>query len=91
MRTMSCTGTPSAMITATSTPASTASSSESVATAGGTKMPLTSAPVSSTASATLLKTGRPRCVAPPLPGVTPPTIVVPVFIASSAWKVACWP
>ena len=79
------------MITATSTPASTASSSESAATGGGTKMPLTSAPVSATASATLSKTGRPRWVVPPLPGVTPPTICVPVFIASSAWNVACWP
>ena len=29
------------------------------------------------ASATELKTGRPRCFWPPLPGVTPPTMLVP--------------
>ena len=29
------------------------------------------------ASATVLKTGRPMWVSPPLPGVTPPTILVP--------------
>jgi hypothetical protein len=91
VRTMSCTGTPSAMITAIWIPASTASSKESVAIAGGTKMPLTVAPVSSTASTTELKTGRPRCVVPPLPGVTPPTTLVPNDIDSSAWKVACCP
>ncbi len=62
-----------------------------MARAGGTKMPVTSAPVSSTASATLLNTGRPRCVVPPLPGVTPPTTLVPNDMASSAWNVACWP
>ncbi len=28
-------------------------------------------------SATELKTGRPRCVFPPLPGDTPPTMLVP--------------
>ncbi len=33
--------------------------------------------VSATASATVLKTGRSRCVLPPLPGVTPPTMRVP--------------
>ena len=35
------------------------------------------APVFSTASATVSKTGRPSTVSPPLPGVTPPTIFVP--------------
>ena len=40
-------------------------------------MTLASAEVRSTASATVSKTGRPRCSLPPLPGVTPPTIRVP--------------
>src|SRR6266567_637782 len=35
------------------------------------------APVLSTASCTVLKIGQPSCVVPPLPGVTPPTILVP--------------
>ena len=35
------------------------------------------APVSRTASATVLNTGHPSCVVPPLPGVTPPTTCVP--------------
>ncbi len=89
VRTMSCTGTPSAITTATRIPASIASRRASTATAGGAKMPDTSAPVSSTASATLLKTGSSRCVVPPFPGVTPPTTFVPCAIASSAWNVAC--
>ena len=72
------------MTTATRMPASMASSSASTATAGGAKMPETSAPVASTASATLLKTGRSRCVDPPLPGVTPATTFVRVAIASWA-------
>ena len=35
------------------------------------------APDLATASATVSKTGRSRCVVPPFPGVTPPTILVP--------------
>ena len=35
------------------------------------------APVSFTASATVLNTAIPSCLVPPLPGVTPPTILVP--------------
>src|SRR5690606_39039778 len=50
-----------------------------------------SAPVSSTASATVLNTGRPRCSVPPLPGVTPPTTLVPYSSICSAWKVPCVP
>ena len=38
---------------------------------------LASQPVLSLASATVSKTGRPRCVVPPLPGEVPPTILVP--------------
>src|SRR5581483_2918444 len=40
---------------------------------GGTKIIVAFAPVAFTASSTVLKTGQPSCVVPPLPGVTPPT------------------
>src|SRR6478735_3289104 len=50
-----------------------------------------SAPVLATASATVLNTGRPRCSVPPLPGVTPPTTLVPYSSICSAWKVPCVP
>jgi hypothetical protein len=49
----------------------------SAAQGGGTKISETSAPVSRTASATELKTGKPSKVVPPFPGVTPPTTRVP--------------
>src|ERR1700761_2036488 len=49
------------------------------------------APVASTASATVSNTGSPRCVEPPLPGVTPPTICVPYASACSEWKLPCDP
>ena len=42
------------------------------------------APVSRTASCTLLKTGQPSWVVPPLPGVTPPTTWVPYAAACFA-------
>ena len=58
-------------------PASAASIAESAANCGGTKSILLSAPVFSTASFTVLKTGFSKCVDPPLPGVTPPTTLVP--------------
>ena len=45
--------------------------------AGGTKITEAVAPVCFTASATVLNTGRPRCISPPLPGVTPPITLVP--------------
>src|SRR6266404_1101750 len=54
-------------------------------------MTLASAPVFSRASATVSNTGRPRCVAPPLPGEVPPTILVPYAIAASEWKVPFLP
>ncbi len=54
----------------------------SAAKGGGTKTSEASAPVASTASRTVLNTGRPRWVAPPLPGVTPPTTLVPWSIMS---------
>ena len=49
------------------------------------------APVCSTASATVLKTGQPSCVVPPLPGVTPPTTLVPYSAQPLAWKVPSLP
>ncbi len=44
-----------------------------------------------TASATVSNTGRFKCLVPPLPGVTPPTILVPYATACSEWKVPCAP
>merc|ERR1711907_27693 len=58
---------------------------------GGAKMTEALAPVSAFASATVLNTGRPRCVFPPLPGVTPPTICVPYAMDCSLWNVPCFP
>jgi hypothetical protein len=49
----------------------------SAANGGGTKISEQFAPAFSRASFTLLKTGNPSCVVPPLPGVTPPTTCVP--------------
>ncbi len=51
---------------------------------GGTKITDALAPVSRTASATVLNTGQPSCVVPPLPGVTPPTTFVPYACACLA-------
>ena len=76
-RIMSSTGMPSVIVTMTRMPASVASRIASAANGGGTKIIVASAPVSSTASCTVLKTGRPMCSVPPLPGVTPPTTLVP--------------
>lgn len=41
-------------------------------------------------SRTVPKTGRSRCVWPPLPGETPPTTLVPYPIVSLAFDVAWW-
>src|ERR1700761_7790958 len=49
------------------------------------------APVAFFASATVSNTGRSRCVVPPLPGVTPPTILVPYAMACSEWNVPWLP
>jgi hypothetical protein len=54
-------------------------------------MRLVSAPAWRTASFTVLNTGRSRWRVPPLPGVTPPTTLVPYAIISRAWKVALSP
>ena len=79
------------MQTTSSMPASAASMIASAAKAGGTKMMLTLAPVAFTPSATVLKTGRSRCWLPPLPGVTPPTTLVPYSIICPAWKLPSVP
>ncbi len=70
-------GMPSVMVTITFIPASAASIIASAENAGGTKISETSAPVALTASSTVLKTGLFKCNCPPLPGVTPPTTLVP--------------
>ena len=75
--TMSFTGIPSVMQMTKGMPAAAASRMASPAKAGGTKITLAFAPVSLTASATVLKTGIPSCVVPPFPGVTPATTFVP--------------
>ena len=74
---MSSVGMPSVMQTISGIPASSASRIASAANGGGTKIIVAFAPVSFTASATVLNTGQPSCVVPPFPGVTPPTTLVP--------------
>src|SRR5690242_9215958 len=78
---------PSVMTTASPICASTASRTAPFAPAGGTKMTLTSAPVSFIASATLPNTGTVApsnsTVSPAFFGFTPPTIAVPE--ASIRW------
>ena len=58
----------------------------SAANGAGTKMPEAVAPVALTASATVLNTGRSRCVVPPLPGLVPATTVVPSSFICSVWN-----
>ena len=76
-RIMSSVGMPSVMQTTSGRPASAASRMASAPPGGGTKITDALAPVSRTQSATVLNTGHPSWVVPPLPGVTPPTTVVP--------------
>ena len=78
------TGMPSVMATMRETPASAASIIASAAKAGGTKIMEQLAPVSSTASLTVLKTGISSIFCPPLPGVTPATTFVPY---ATHWRV----
>src|SRR6266568_1978683 len=85
--TMSSVGMPSVMHTISGIPASSASRIASAANGGGTKIMVAFAPVSFTESATVLNTGQPSCVVPPLPGVTPPTTLVPYSAQPFAWKV----
>ncbi len=77
-------GMPSTIATQVLIPASAASIAESAAKAGGTNKIDASAPVSLTASLTVLNTGKFRCIEPPFPGVTPPTTLEPYLIISSA-------
>jgi hypothetical protein len=56
-------------------------------TAAAQRSPSHSRPVFFTASSTVLKTGQPSCVVPPLPGVTPPTTLVPYSAQPLAWNV----
>src|SRR5271155_1179767 len=89
--TISSVGIPSVMATISGRPASSASRIASAANGGGTKITVAFAPVSLTASATVSKTGQPSCVVPPLPGVTPPTTLVPYSAQPLAWKVPSLP
>src|SRR3954467_8322829 len=77
----SCTGTPSVITTASGISASMASITAALVNAGGTKMTVTSAPVSFIASATPANTGSAvpskSTVVPALRGLTPPTTFVP--------------
>lgn len=76
-RIMSSVGMPSVMATTSGIPELAASMMASAAKAGGTKMTETLAPVFSRASRTVLNTGIPSTLEPPLPGVTPATTLVP--------------
>jgi len=75
--TMSRVGIPSVMHTTRPMPASAASMIASAAPAGGTNTTEQLAPALRTASSTVLKSGKPSALPPPLPGATPPTTVVP--------------
>ena len=70
-------GIPSVMHTIKAMPDSAASRIEDLQNLAGTKIKLAVAPVLSTASFTVLNTGRSKWVCPPFPGVTPPTKAVP--------------
>src|SRR5262245_51609495 len=85
-RTMSSTGMPSVMQTASAMPASAASRIASAAPGGGTKITEALAPVSTTARRTVSKSGMPSASPPPLPGATPATTCVPYSRESRAWK-----
>jgi hypothetical protein len=76
-RSMSMVGMPSVMHTASGMSAAAASITASAPPGGGTKITVALAPVALMASETVLNTGQPSCVVPPLPGVTPPTTCVP--------------
>src|SRR3984957_15758170 len=89
--TMSLVGISSVMQIISGRPASSASGIASAANGGGTKMTVALAPVFSTAWATVSKTGQPSCTVPPLPGVTPPTTLVPYSAQPLAWKVPSLP
>src|SRR5439155_21113908 len=85
-RTMSATAIPSVIRMTSGIPAAAASMIASAAAGGGTKMSAQLAPSLATASATVFHTAKPSCVVPPLPGVTPPTTVVPYSRHRAAWN-----
>src|SRR5262245_60315109 len=85
-RTMSSTGIPSVMQTASAIPPSAASRIASAAPGGGTKITDAFAPVATTASRTVSKSGIPSVSVAPLPGATPATTRVPYSSESLAWK-----
>src|SRR5271155_5185478 len=89
--TMSLVGMPSVIQIISGRPASSASRMASAANGGGTKITVALAPVFSTAWATVSNTGQPSWVEPPLPGVTPPTTLVPYSAQPLAWKVPSLP
>ena len=70
-------GMPSVIQTISSMPASAASKIDCLPNRAGTNIKLAVDPVSLTASTTVLKTGKSKCVWPPFPGVTPPIRLVP--------------
>src|SRR5581483_2608986 len=84
--TASSVGTPSVMQTTSPTPDAALSTMASPANGGGTKITDALAPVCATASATESNTGTPWASAPPRPGVTPATTLVPYARICSAWK-----
>src|SRR6266851_7671200 len=90
-RTMSIVGMPSVMQTTSGTHASIASRIASAANGGGTKIIDASAPVSRTASETVLNTCTFSCFVPPLPGVTPAITLLPYSIICCAWKLPSRP
>ena len=77
IRASSFAGIPSVIQTIKSQPASPASRTASIANAGGTKVIAVLAPVSFTASITVLKIGIPSTSSPPFPGLVPATTFVP--------------
>ena len=85
-RTSSRAGIPSVMQTISSMPASAASRTASAAIIGGTKISDAVQPVARFASATVLNTGTPSTLVPPLPGVMPATILVPYSRHLAAWN-----
>ena len=85
--TMSLIGIPSVMQTTSGTPASTASRMESDANGGGTKMTLALGRVSRTAWERVSNTSTLSSnFCPPLPGVTPATMLVPYASICLVWK-----
>src|ERR1700744_5674911 len=89
--TMSLVGMPSVIQIIRGSFASSASRIASAANGGGTKITVALAPVFSTASSTVSNTGQPSCTVPPVPGVTPPTTLVPYSAQPLAWKVPSLP